>query len=80
MDNVNEAPKQPALDALLSLDLRSVKAINPADLSFIIVNETITLVPYRQAAFYSIGYWRACANHRIRFGERGRRFALRYMA
>ncbi|MCK5436199.1 MAG: HlyD family efflux transporter periplasmic adaptor subunit, partial [Nitrosomonadaceae bacterium] len=54
MDNVNEAPKQPALDALLSLDLRSVKAINPADLSFIIVNETITLVPYRQAAFFTV--------------------------
>ncbi len=54
MDNVNEAPKQPALDALLSLDLRSVKAINPADLSFIIVNETIALVPYRQAAFFTV--------------------------
>ncbi len=54
MSNIDEATKQPALDALLNLDLRAVKAINPADLSFIIVNETIALVPYRQAAFFTV--------------------------
>ncbi|TDI81945.1 MAG: HlyD family secretion protein [Betaproteobacteria bacterium] len=54
MSNINETTKQPSLDALLNLDLRSVKAVNPADLAFIIVNETITLVSYRQAAFFTI--------------------------
>lgn len=54
MSNIDESTKQPALDALLNLDLRSVKAVNPADLAFIIVNETITLVPYRQAAFFMV--------------------------
>lgn len=54
MSNIDESTKQPALDALLNLDLRSVKAVNPADLAFIIVNETITLVPYRQAAFFTV--------------------------
>ncbi len=53
-NNINEAPKQSALDALLNLDLRSVKAISTADLSFIIVNETISLTPYRQAAFFTV--------------------------
>lgn len=54
MSNINETTKQTSLDALLNLDLRSVKAVNPADLAFIIVNETITLVSYRQAAFFTI--------------------------
>ena len=54
MSNINESTKQPAFDALLNLDLRSIKAVNPADLAFIIVNETITLIPYRQAAFFTV--------------------------
>ena len=54
MSNINETTKQTSLDALLNLDLRSVKAVNPADLAFIIVNVTITLGSYRQAAFFTI--------------------------
>lgn len=54
MSNINEAAKEYQFDAAHNLALRSVKSVTKADLAFIIVNETITLVPYRQAALFSV--------------------------
>jgi hypothetical protein len=54
MSNINESTEQPQFDALHNLDLRSVKTVSLVDLSFIIVNETITLAPYRQASFFTL--------------------------
>jgi hypothetical protein len=54
MSDINEATEQSQFDAVHNLSLRSVKSVSPADLSFIIVNETITLAPYRQAAFFTV--------------------------
>ena len=54
MSNINEATEKSQFDAVHNLALRSVKSVSPADLSFIIVNETISLAPYRQAAFFSV--------------------------
>ena len=38
----------------IALSLRTIAAIKAADLAFIIVNETIGLAHYRQAAFFNI--------------------------
>ena len=54
MSEINEATEKSQFDAVHDLALRSVKSVSPADLSFIIVNETITLAPYRQAAFFTV--------------------------
>ncbi|MGV7235208.1 MAG: efflux RND transporter periplasmic adaptor subunit [Nitrosomonadaceae bacterium] len=54
MSDINEATEKSQFDAVHDLALRSVKSVSPADLSFIIVNETITLAPYRQAAFFTV--------------------------
>jgi hypothetical protein len=54
MSDINEATEKYQFDAVHDLALRSVKSVSPADLSFIIVNETITLAPYRQAAFFTV--------------------------
>jgi hypothetical protein len=54
MSDINEATEKYQFDAVHDLALRSVKSISPADLAFIIVNETITLAPYRQAAFFTV--------------------------
>ena len=54
MSDINETTEKFQFDAIHNLALRSVKSVSPADLAFIIVNETITLVPYRQAAFFAL--------------------------
>ncbi|MEE8327728.1 MAG: biotin/lipoyl-binding protein [Nitrosomonadaceae bacterium] len=54
MSDINEATEKSQFDAVHDLALRSVKSVSPADLAFIIVNETITLAPYRQAAFFTV--------------------------
>ena len=54
MSDINEATEKSQFDAVHNLALRSVKSVSPADLAFIIVNETITLAPYRQAAFFTV--------------------------
>ncbi len=54
MSDINEATEKSQFDAVHDLALRSVKAVSPADLTFIVVNETITLAPYRQAAFFTV--------------------------
>ena len=40
--------------AFIALNMRAIEAQKKADLQFIIVNETIQLAPYRQAAFFSL--------------------------
>ena len=42
-----------ALNALLHLEQSAMSAATPAALGFTIVNEALTIVPYRQAAFFS---------------------------
>lgn len=49
------APKTNTLESLLHLNKRALEAQKPADLRFTIVNETMHLVPYRQAAFFELG-------------------------
>ena len=41
--------------AFIQLNARAMAAAKPADLQFIIVNETIALAQYRQAAFFTAG-------------------------
>ena len=55
MSQVNSATQNEAnkLEALLHLQSRAIEAKKPAELFFSIVNETVHLAPYRQAAFFS---------------------------
>ena len=48
-----QSPQSNRLEALLHLNARATEAQKPAELLFTIVNETIHLAPYRQAAFFS---------------------------
>lgn len=50
----NAQPQQTKLDAMLHLNARAIEAKKPAELLFTIVNETIHLAPYRQAAYFSL--------------------------
>ena len=43
-----------ALTTLLHLQQRAQGALTPAELGFIMVNETLSLVPFRQAAFFTL--------------------------
>lgn len=42
------------LATLLHLQQRALDALTPADLGFVMVNETLSLVPFRQAAFFTL--------------------------
>jgi hypothetical protein len=48
----SENPRMTTLDAMLHLEQRAFEADTPAALGFTIVNEALSLVPYRQAAFF----------------------------
>lgn len=45
---------QTKLEAILHLNARATEAQKPAELLFTIVNETMLLAPYRQAAFFNL--------------------------
>ncbi|WP_309682373.1 HlyD family efflux transporter periplasmic adaptor subunit [Polaromonas sp.] len=53
MSNHLETAGTAALAALLHLEQRALAAATPAALGFTVVNETLTLVHYRQAAFFT---------------------------
>lgn len=53
MSNQLETAGTAALAALLHLEQRALAAATPAALGFTVVNETLTLVNYRQAAFFT---------------------------
>lgn len=53
MSDALEHASPDALATLLHLEQRALGAITPADLGFIAVNETLSLVPFRQAAFFT---------------------------
>ena len=53
MSDAFEHASPSELAALLHLEQRALGAITPADLGFIAVNETLSLVPFRQAAFFT---------------------------
>ena len=52
MSDALEHASPAALATLLHLEQRSLAALTPADLGFIAVNETLSLAPFRQAAFF----------------------------
>ena len=54
MSNAFDAATPAALAALLHLQQRALGALNAADLGFIAVNETLSLVPFRQAALFTL--------------------------
>ena len=49
-----KATSNPQEQAFIHLNMRSIQADKPADLQFIIVNETLQLTHYRQAAFFNV--------------------------
>lgn len=53
MSDVFEQANASELATLLHLEQRALGALTPDDLGFIVVNETLSLVPFRQAAFFA---------------------------
>jgi Biotin-lipoyl like len=53
MSATPEHPPTTTPDAMLHLEQRAFEADSPATLGFTVVNEALTLVPYRQAAFFT---------------------------
>ncbi len=53
MSDALEQASQAALGALVHLEQRALAALTSADLGFTAVNETLALVAYRQAAFFT---------------------------
>ena len=53
MSDAFEHASTAELATLLHLEQRALGAVTPADLGFIAVNETLSLVPFRQAAFFT---------------------------
>jgi hypothetical protein len=54
MSDALEQASPAVLGTLLHLQQRALGAVTPADLGFILVNETLSLVPFRQAAFFTV--------------------------
>ncbi len=54
MSDPSEQVSPTVLAALLHLQQRALGASTRADLGFILVNETLSLVPFRQAAFFTL--------------------------
>lgn len=53
MNDPTAAAQSDALAALLHLQQRALEATTPATLGFTVVNEALSLAPYRQAAFFT---------------------------